>query len=477
MKKLLFVVVAISLSINVNAKDLLAYFDYKTFYSPGDGGILETYMNFDGTSVFYTSAEEEGMVMAKIEVTIIIKKGATSIVDFIKKEVSSPPIRDLEYVNFIDQNRFLLPEGNYNIEINIKDLNDKENKSFDFKKTVYVKASESKLFFSDVELISAYRPAAEGSALAKSGYDLLPYTSNFYSSEFSELLFYVEAYNTDKKAGSNKDILMTFSIEEPSSQKIIGNISTFKKVKSAPVISYLGKLPIDELYSGTYNIIIEVRDSQNKILETTKTKIIRQKTNMNQTYDEEYIDETFVGNMLDRDSLIHNINSLRPLCESSELAVITSAEQLDILRLKSFFFSFWLSRNKDNPASAWNGYQEQLAFVQEKYGTQQKYGFDTDRGTIYLKYGPPTSLYFEREPDYSFPFEIWHYYQSDKRFVFYSPQKVGEEYYLLHSNVTGEMQNPKWIPELYRLRGTLRYNDLDIKENQIRMKELYNNPR
>jgi len=82
----------------------VAYFDYKTFYSPDEGSILETYLNFDGSSVNYISVDN-GLVQAKLEVVVVVSKGATEIVGYSKKEVTSPEIVELEYVNFLDQNR------------------------------------------------------------------------------------------------------------------------------------------------------------------------------------------------------------------------------------------------------------------------------------------------------------------------------------------------------------------------------------
>ncbi|MFT5566614.1 MAG: hypothetical protein ACI81Y_001559, partial [Glaciecola sp.] len=166
----LLLLLALILSTNyLSANNLVAYFDYKTFYSPEEGSILETYLNFDGTTVMYTQAEND-LVQAKLEVVIIISKGATEIVDYVKKEVTSPSIKSLEYVNFLDQNRFLLPDGDYNIEIKIKDLNDPEGKISLFKKSVRLLSEKNKPFFSDIQLLAGYREAQEGSTLAKSGY-------------------------------------------------------------------------------------------------------------------------------------------------------------------------------------------------------------------------------------------------------------------------------------------------------------------
>jgi GWxTD domain-containing protein len=476
MNRLLLLLALILSTNSLSANNLVAYFDYKTFYSPEEGSILETYLNFDGTTVMYTQAEND-LVQAKLEVVIIISKGATEIVDYVKKEVTSPSIKSLEYVNFLDQNRFLLPDGDYNIEIKIKDLNDPEGKISLFKKSVRLLSEKNKPFFSDIQLLAGYREAQEGSTLAKSGYDLLPYLSNFYSNEFSEMMFYVEAYNIDKKVGANEQILLSYYIEDDASKTVVNNLRKFSKVNASPVISQIGSFKIDKLYSGTYNVIVEVRDSENKLLSKTKSKILRQKSKIDISLDEEQINQTFVGAMNNRDSLEFYIKSARPISESDDLNFIRRIEEFDIIKLKSFLFSFWLDRNQTDPEGAWLAYYEKVKIANRLFDTRIKHGFDTDMGRIYLKYGKPSSMHAELSPEDVWPYHIWHYYDSDFRFVFYAPQFIQSEFYLLHSNLVDGVANPRWVGELYQARYGSPYDDLDQLRNNNKYKELFNNPR
>ena len=55
------------------------------------------------------------------------------------------------------------------------------------------------------------------------------------------------------------------------------------------------------------------------------------------------------------------------------------------------------------------------------------YGFETDRGYTYLKYGPPADIVTVEDEPSAPPYEIWVYYdfpmtsQSNVKFLFYNP--------------------------------------------------------
>ena len=83
------------------------------------------------------------------------------------------------------------------------------------------------------------------------------------------------------------------------------------------------------------------------------------------------------------------------------------------------------------------------------------YGFETDRGRIWLKYGPPNDKISVEEDPNAPPYEIWVYNEFPKtkqgivKFLFYNPN-LGNDYILLHSNCRTEVNNPRWLKELYK---------------------------
>jgi GWxTD domain-containing protein len=72
-------------------------------------------------------------------------------------------------------------------------------------------------------------------------------------------------------------------------------------------------------------------------------------------------------------------------------------------------------------------------------------GWNTDRGRIYMKYGPWERLDDRQSPLVGNPYQIWRYYslKEGKYFVFYD-WSGSFDYRLVHSNVPGEIFNQQW---------------------------------
>jgi len=81
----------------------------------------------------------------------------------------------------------------------------------------------------------------------------------------------------------------------------------------------------------------------------------------------------------------------------------------------------------------------------------------TDRGRVYLQYGPPNSRNKVDNAAATYPYEIWHYYklkhQTNKKFVFVNSDFATNEYRLEYSNVYGEVSNAEWRDKIEQDRS------------------------
>lgn len=122
------------------------------------------------------------------------------------------------------------------------------------------------------------------------------------------------------------------------------------------------------------------------------------------------------------------------------LKYITTEAELDSLRRgnmeerKRALEGFWRSK-ADAPASAYNEimteYYRRVDHAVRTFGTlRQPDGFHSDRGRIYILYGPPTSTDRTLDPNEGFQ-EIWVYERLKKRFTFVDQNKSGN--YVLQS--------------------------------------------
>jgi GWxTD domain-containing protein len=117
------------------------------------------------------------------------------------------------------------------------------------------------------------------------------------------------------------------------------------------------------------------------------------------------------------------------------LRYITTEDELDSLMSGDFearrdnLEGFWKPKDQ-TPETAYNEvmtqYYRRVDHTLRSFGTiRRPDGFRTDRGRIYVLYGPPTTTERKLDPDDGFQ-EIWIYDRLGKKFIFADPSKSGD---------------------------------------------------
>jgi GWxTD domain-containing protein len=410
---------------------------------------------------------------AKVEITMIIKKDG-KIVDFKKYSVQGPEIADSlqNFPNFVDQQRFSLAPGNYELELEIIDLNaNKGEKLSVLEQLVIDNYKADYVAISDIQLIESFKKTTNPGILTKSGYDLVPYISYFYPKTLNNLTFYAEVYNSDVVVGAGEKYLISYFLESFETNAKMSQFNTFLRKEGSEVTVVLGDFPIDKLPSGNYNLVIEARNKNNELMAEKRLFIQRSNSGVEMNINDLAainVDQSFVSRVNHPDTLAEYIRCLRPI--SSQLERTFAENQLktsDVKLKQQFFHNFWSSRNSLNPEQEWNEYYEKVKKVNGLYGSRIRKGYDSDRGRVYLQYGEPSTISQQyREPS-AYPYEIWHYYRignfNNRRFVFYSPDLATNEFPLLHSDMFGEVNNPRWQVMLHK-RDQVVY---DLQDNTV----------
>jgi len=444
---------------NAQAVNLRAYLSYASFVSPQDGPYVETYISVVGNSVVYHK-NENGKFQSAIQVTMIFKQDSV-IRAFKKYELLSPETMDTTSINFnfLDQQRFLLPNGKYNLEISIAD---KYTDRLPFKITepLEIKYPSEKINFSGIELIDSFTKTSETGVLTKNGYDVVPYVDNFYPSTHNKLTFYAELYNAGKVLGSEENFVITNFIESSETGKIVSAYHKLRRETAHPVNVVFSEFDISKLPSGNYFLTMEARNKENSLL--ARTQVFFQRSNPSIQFEigdinALNVENTFVSEITNIDSIREYIRSVSPISTSTENAFATNQLKVaDLLTLQQFFLNFWIARNNADPGKAWELYQIELRKADASFHTTVQKGYETDRGRIFLKYGPPNTIVDRPFEQDVVPYQIWHYYKlgtfTNKKFIFYEPDLVTYNYMLLHSDVPGEISNLNWQEYLNRTR-------------------------
>jgi len=118
---------------------------------------------------------------------------------------------------------------------------------------------------------------------------------------------------------------------------------------------------------------------------------------------------------------------------------------------RQFLIRFWRERDPD-PATAVNEYRvsfnERRGYADQKFGYLNKSGWKTDRGRVYLLYGPPDKIDFHPHDIDARPYEIWYYdsIEGGVMFVFVDRNNFGD-YRLVHSTKSGELYRSDWYQQ------------------------------
>lgn len=447
-----------SIAVQSQEKQLRAYLSYATFDVPGQSAYIETYLAAEAGSLVFKQLDD-GQFQAAIGVTMIFMQG-DSVRSFAKYELKSPVVTNPLETSFgiIDQQRFPLKNGTYQLNLEIADLNNSAQHAFSTTEEITLDFSSNDVQLSAIQLVEHFEKSFSESILTKNGYDLIPLVYAYYPPSMHQLHFYSEVYHADKRFTPLGKFLVSYYIEAFESQNKMQEYLFRKRVDAREVNILLHSIDISQLPSGNYNLAVEVRDQKNDLVAINK--VFFQRNNPDVTFklndiSSVNVENTFTGRINSLDTLRLMLRCIAPIAtETDRDYAYNLAESSDMHTMQQFLFNFWQNRNSIEPEKAWLQYYTEVKKVIASYSTQTKAGYNTDRGRVYLKYGPPNHIVESYSEPAAYPYEIWHYYtlgiQRNKRFVFVAKDMVTNDFALIHSDAIGELSNYRWQLEVYK---------------------------
>ena len=459
-------------SAGADAKKLSAFFSYSTFHSPEQGPYLETYLSVASQSVNY-ALNANNLYQARVEVVLTVKRN-DKIIYYDKYNLYSPEVKDTSAAmnDFLDQQRIKLAEGNYDLTLSLADKNS-DDRAYEASERIAVFFPENEITISDVEIIDSYTTTVKENNFSKNGYDLIPRSTNYFGKEQDALTFYVEVYNTNKALGEDP-WLINYYVSEFNKAGVVAQLTGFSRQQPVPLKGYIARIPLDALPTGNYELNVEVKSKANLLLASKKLFFQRNSGNTEEAITQVAdIRSTFAYKYTNRDSLKEYLNSLYPISNPMEKQFIDNQlANEDVTSMQHFLFNFWSRRDRVNPEAAWESYLGEVRKVNESYSTFIQKGYKTERGRVYLQYGPPNTITQNYNEPSAYPYEIWHYYklnnQSNRKFVFYGRNTATNEFELLHSDATGEVYEPRWEMKLLQ-RNTQSGLDWDTEKGDDHM--------
>jgi GWxTD domain-containing protein len=437
---------AISFSGISQEKKIKAYLDSKQFYSPEIGNYIEFYLQFVGATAKY-STDSIGH-KAKLALSFQIKSN-----DLVVRQdayiLESPLAKDSIQEDFFDIKRFSLAPGEYDLILDIVDLN-RDKSAIHAAQKFQVEDLSTNVSISDLEIAELAYPSEKGSVFEKSGMYILPLISTFFPSDLNKIPYYLEVYNTNQLTDST--IAVVQKIIDASTGSVLENYTFAELMKKSTVIPYFRTVDISNLKTGSYSLEISVLDRNMKSICQSSYAFERSNDQLEQFNIETVTLDPAFQKSLAKDSVQFFLASLIPIAKPAETKnIINTLKLKNEEKSRKHLQAFWMQVANEKGMKAydeWMKYKQQVNLVERIYRTNFQDGFETDRGRVYLKYGAPSTLISKEVSSSEYPYEIWTYDKigiySNRRFLFYNPDLVNNAYRLLHSDMLGERKTPGW---------------------------------
>lgn len=427
----------------------VAYCIYATPEKP----YLEINIEIAAASVSFKPADST-YLQAGVETLILIKQDET-VINFEKYRLNSPLVRVPQ--NLLDVKRMYLAPGSYSLEITFEDINDASNtNTFNTSLTVDL---GSGAYLSNLLLLRNYKPDNSDNPFTKNGYFMEPLPFRFYDRAATMLAFYAEIYHTGKVV-QEAAYLVRYLVEKNMENGVTEIVSSgSQRKKPSAIDAILVPMNISKLKSGNYFLTVELRNEFNELLASRKIEFQRSNPFLDvpeEALTADVVEKQFV-NDLNEENLRFSLRAISPLTLGDDAEFLKNILQgSDLKAMRFFLFRHFVRENPNNPEQAYLDYMTVAGAADLQFHSGFRYGFETDRGRTYMRYGRPDDLIHVEDDPSAPPYEIWVYYdfpktrQTNVKFLFYNPTLAGADFILLHSNARGEINNPRWEVDLYK---------------------------
>lgn len=473
--------IASDIQTNDNPKKLTAIFSYATFHQKDIGSYIETYLSFDAWNLNFVKSGNT--YQATVEILITVSQNDS--IEIVKKyDLKSPAITssDADRFNFLDVQRFAIANGIHDMKVQLRDKNSAaEPVTISQQLAIYY--DNKRPAMSSVQMMSNVSPTSTPNILSRGGYDMEPYINDFVPEQIGTINYYCEVYNIHSET-KDQYVYSSAYIEVQETGRIIEDMTTTTRYESDTVIPIFGTIDISKLPSGNYNLVVDIRNKHNDKMLYKKVPFIRSNPAANTALEETPASLTFAAEITDESLMNEYIEALAPIANEMERRDIYALiKKPGIGEKQVFLYRFWTRRDALNADGAWREYKERIEYVNSHFSWPKTKGIHTDRGRVYLQYGPPDFVRDEKnfvstryigggvninqssDPNeravdlqapvvskqgqiFYLPYQLWRYNNlkgddANRCFIFWDEFRSGF-YKLLHSNAKGEVRDSLW---------------------------------
>jgi GWxTD domain-containing protein len=426
---------------------LRTHVDFASFRYDEQKNYVELYYAFPRAALAYIKTEQ-GFSASVLMRAIIESEGAGNepVSKLWRVPVTMSDTAGINDKMLIGKVYFSLAPGRYSFSLITRDENDPSRADSVVVQREIRALSKRATDFSDLEMCMSIRQTKPDSSniFYKNTLEVIPNPMLVYGKTLPTLLYYSELYNVDlEKSVIRTDIVSSFG----------KTMLTHAQLKSGIVPSRveIGSVNIGALPTGVYTLVLSYADTAG-VVRTSGSKTFY-------VFNPDVaMDTTSAVDIASTIALEFVAMPENELDEHFAVAgyIATSEERRLWSELrgseakKKFLTKFWTDRDPDPNTRGnelYETYQRRMSLANRQFRTPHRPGWKTDRGRVYIIYGPPD--YVERNNGQSDtkPYEKWTYDaiegQGTAEFVFID--KGGfNDLELVHSTHRNELSNPNW---------------------------------
>jgi len=413
--------------------------DCARFRGPDDStAMIEIHYGINESGLAYRQDSTGWMATAEVTVVARLKDS----VAFADRWLLTHTIKDTSDIsrelNLVGVRPIQLPRGEYTLAIIVRDRNSAAKPdSIAFRMPVSPFVTD-RMVLSDIEFASVVRKGQGESPFIKNTLEIIPNVGGLFSGS-QQCNYYLEAYNL-RQGGEGGALAIRSIVRDALGKEVLSWERPRRRVGESAVL--VDHFDVSSLHSGTYLLHFIIIDSVGNARAESARKF--------------FVYNTSLG----VDSTLMNIGSSIPIAVYSGMTEadldreykwaryeVSDAERTQFDGLKGvdakrkFLSEMWSRR----PAGTRDEYLTRVQHVNGTFSSLGREGYRTDRGRVYIVYGPPDD--YERHPNESDmrPYEIWTYnnIQGGVMFVFVQ-RNQGSDFELVHSTHRNELHDENW---------------------------------
>ncbi len=429
---------------------------------------------------FKTATDKTITARVLTKVNILVDNELFKEDEFILQTPPRKDINGLNSVTILETKRYFVKKGLVKISVQFFDFEDTTN-VFTYTDTFRVPEPSPRMFLSNIQLADTFLANDTKTSFLKNNMQVIPLSSNFLDNHNRSINYYIELYNPDSIPDNKLPVYAKIRISKKENELFMPEYDRNDTMKE-PRPFIWGSIPAGALKSGNYWITASIEDKFGEIFSVQKLFFQRLNSNpykppvtaatpVKDVFNDSAMEQVTVLNLektflakFTLPQIKSILKMLLPFSDGMQTNTINGfLKKPDEMYMRYFVYNYFQAINNKDPEKAWKEFSEKIKDANKKFSAQGAPGYETERGFIYLRYGPPTDIITVTGETGTLPYQIWQYNNltqfginkelANALFLFFKPNQMMSDYQLLHSTVPGEVMNSSWRYRLYDVKS------------------------